>query len=93
MSAPERAVGSAHGLGAVWVVDRRTVLGTLAAVSAVTLLPLPAGAVASPQPSASAAPLLADWHIDDQWGPRYAEPIAFARAQPDGGIAEPLLAV
>jgi hypothetical protein len=56
---------------AAWIVDRRTVLGALAAVSAVTLLPLPAGAAASPQPSAAAAPLLDDWHIDDQWGPRY----------------------
>jgi hypothetical protein len=78
---------------ATWVVDRRAVLGTLAAVSAVALLPLPPGVVASPQPSASAAPLLDDWHIDDQWGPRYAEQITYGRPRTDEAVAEPWLAV
>jgi hypothetical protein len=72
---------------ATWVVDRRAVLGTLAAASAVSLLPLSAATAASLIPSHS-APLLADWHIDDQWGPRYAEPIAFASSIADDAIAD-----
>jgi hypothetical protein len=77
---------------AAWIVDRRTMLGTFAAVTAVTLLPLPPGAAASPQPSASAPPLLSDWHIDDQWGPRYAEQISYGRRHADEALAEPWLA-
>jgi hypothetical protein len=58
-----------------WIVDRRMVLGTFATASAVSMLPLSGVTAASLLPSPS-APLLVDWHIDDQWGPRYAEPIA-----------------
>jgi hypothetical protein len=52
------------------VLDRRVFVGTFAAASAVSLLPLPTGIAASLQ-AGPAATLLADWHIDDQWGPRY----------------------
>jgi hypothetical protein len=55
----------------VWIVDRRGFVGTLAAASAVSLLPFPAATAASLLPNAPAPALLSDWHIDDQWGPRY----------------------
>ena len=87
MSAPTR-VDRKPPYAASWVVDRRVFVGTLVAASAVTLLPLPSGAARSPQPEASAPPLLGDWHIDDQWGPRYAEPIACGRPATDDAVAD-----
>jgi hypothetical protein len=56
-----------------WIIDRRQILGTLAVASAVSWLPLSTATAASLLPSTS-TPLLVDWHIDDQWGPRYAGP-------------------
>ena len=88
MSAPERGVDRKHPCAASWVVDRRVFMGTLAAASAVTLLPLPSGAARIPQPEASAPALLGDWHIDDQWGPRYAVPIAYGRPATDDAVAD-----
>ena len=73
---------------AAWIVDRRTVLGTFAVASADSLLPLPAVTAASLLPSSSAPQLLADWHIDDQWGPRYAEPIAYRHSSTDDAVAD-----
>jgi hypothetical protein len=75
---------------APWVVDRRVFMGTLAAASAVSLLPLPAAAAVSPQSHAAAPALLGDWHIDDQWGvyPRFVEPIAYGRPATDDAVAD-----
>jgi hypothetical protein len=70
-----------------WIVDRRVLLGTLAAASAVSVLPLSGVTAASLIPSAS-APLLVDWHIDDQWGPRYAEPLAYGRLTADDAVGD-----
>jgi len=69
-----------------WVVSRRVLMGSAAAVSAVSLLPLPASlAVAGTE----GLRLLTDWTIDDMWGvyPRYAEPIAYGRPRTDGDVA------
>ena len=71
-----------------WTIDRRALMEALAATSAVALLPLPLGATPSPQPATSAPALLGDWHIDDQWGPRYAEPIAYGRPAMDDAVAD-----
>jgi hypothetical protein len=89
MSTPKRDIEQI----APWIVDRRVFVGTLAAASAVTLLPLPADAASVLPGAAALAPsrgtgLLADWHIDDQWGPRYAEPIAHCRPASDAAVAE-----
>jgi hypothetical protein len=70
-----------------WIIDRRQILGTLGAAAAVSLLPLSDATAASLIPRHS-APLLADWHIDDQWGPRYAEPIACRLTIPDNALAD-----
>jgi hypothetical protein len=75
-----------------WIVDRRVVLGTLAAATAVSLLPLSGATAASLLPSPS-APFLADWHIDDQWGPRYAEPIACGGSTAGAAVADGLTAL
>jgi hypothetical protein len=71
---------------ATWVLSRRVLMGTAAAVSAVSLLPLPASLAAV---GTIEARLLTDWTIDDMWGvyPRYAEPIAYGRPWADGDVA------
>jgi hypothetical protein len=68
---------------------REFVAGAIAAAIVVPLALRAAAAesLASAVRAAIAGPApLADWHIDDQWGPRYAEPIAFA-APRDGFFA------
>jgi hypothetical protein len=74
------------------VVDRRVVLSALGAASAVSLLPVSAVTAASLIPSDSAR-LLADWHIDDQWGPRYAESIACRGSTAGDAVADGLTAL
>jgi hypothetical protein len=74
-------------LAAAWIVDRRAFIGTLAGATAFSLLPLSVATAASLLPNSS-APLLVDWHIDDQWGPRYAEPIAWGRSAAGDAVAD-----
>lgn len=71
------------------LIDRRTFVGALAAVSAVSLLPSASHAVGAFGPAGAASPLLSDWTIDDMWGvyPRYADPIAYGRPATDVDVA------
>jgi hypothetical protein len=60
-------------------LGRREFMAAGAAAAVAACLPLAAGVDPSPVTAAVRRELLADWHIDDQWGPRYSEPIGFAR--------------
>lgn len=83
MSSPKHDIG----LATPWIVNRRVVVGTLAAASAVSLVPL-AGVTAAGLPPSPSTPFLVDWHIDDQWGPRYAEPIACGSCTTGDAVAD-----
>jgi hypothetical protein len=88
MSAPKQDIE----LATAWIVDRRAFIGTLAGAAAVSLLPLSVATAASLLPNPS-TPLLVDWHIDDQWGPRYAEPIACGGSTAGAAVADGLAAL